>query len=498
MSNFCITIPLKTETYQEHILEKRFEIGRKMYNSLIVITQKRYREMTKTKEYKYIMKQYKRIHEGHPKAGVTKKDLANRLKEMRREYRLSEYDFHKDVKELQHCFCENIDSNTSQKIATNLWKAYGKVMFSDGKEIHFKKYGEFTSLEGKSNTSGIRLVNETLYWNGLIIPVIINHSNSYENECFHNPLYKICYNRIIQKEIRGKYKYYLQVVFKGTPPVKYNPTTGEVKNPKRDGVVGIDLGTQTIAYCSNKEVGLIELADKVPNLEMKKRIIFRKMDRSRRAMNPNNYNEDGTIKTGARNWKNSNHYLRLRSELRELSRKQAAIRKLQHETLANHLLTLGTTIYVETMHYKGLQKRAKKTTVNEKTGKFNRKKRFGKSLGEKAPAMFVEILNRKLNYIDKEVLKVNNYTTKASQYNHVNQTYKKKKLSQRWNEIEYNNEVIKIQRDLYSSYLLMNMNEDLKTMNQEKCEMNFERFLIKHNQEVERLKGKKNLSSIGI
>ena len=34
IANFVVEFPLKTEKYQEDILNKRFEIGRKIYNSL--------------------------------------------------------------------------------------------------------------------------------------------------------------------------------------------------------------------------------------------------------------------------------------------------------------------------------------------------------------------------------------------------------------------------------------------------------------------------------
>ena len=54
---FTIQFPLKTEKYQEDILDKRFEIGRQIYNSLVNITQKRYREMTKTKKYRNLISQ---------------------------------------------------------------------------------------------------------------------------------------------------------------------------------------------------------------------------------------------------------------------------------------------------------------------------------------------------------------------------------------------------------------------------------------------------------
>ena len=40
MANFVVEFPLKTEKYQEDILNKRFEIGRMIYNSLANVTQK--------------------------------------------------------------------------------------------------------------------------------------------------------------------------------------------------------------------------------------------------------------------------------------------------------------------------------------------------------------------------------------------------------------------------------------------------------------------------
>lgn len=38
MTNFIVRFPLKTEKYQEDILDKRFEIGRQIYNSLVNLT----------------------------------------------------------------------------------------------------------------------------------------------------------------------------------------------------------------------------------------------------------------------------------------------------------------------------------------------------------------------------------------------------------------------------------------------------------------------------
>ena len=55
MANFIVEFPLKTEKYQEDILNKRFGIGRKIYNSLVNVTQKCYKEMIKTKKYRTLL-----------------------------------------------------------------------------------------------------------------------------------------------------------------------------------------------------------------------------------------------------------------------------------------------------------------------------------------------------------------------------------------------------------------------------------------------------------
>lgn len=66
----------------------------------------------------------------------------------------------------------------------------------------------------------------------------------------------ISYCRIVRKYVRNKYKYYVQIVLKGNPPVKVNTKTGEIKHHIRQGDVGIDIGTSTIAYSSSTDVKL--------------------------------------------------------------------------------------------------------------------------------------------------------------------------------------------------------------------------------------------------
>lgn len=486
MANFVVQFPLKTESYQEDVLNKRFEMGRKIYNALVSVSQKRYQEMIKTQKYRNLMS----MLTGNKKSD---KPIWDQIDQMRKDYNLTEYSLHADVKEMQKHFKKNMDSFTAQKIATTLWKAYKKLFYGNGKQIYYKRYGDMNSLEGKSNSTGIRLIKEHLSWNGLQIPVRIDWKNPYEAQAMQS---EISYCRIVRKFIHNKYKFYVQVVFKGTPPKKFNSETGEIKHPLGDGDVGIDIGTSTVAISSKTDAKLLILADKVQNIEDKKRRLLRKMDRSRRATNPENYKEDGTIKKQGNKkviWNKSKHYMNYQNQLKELYRKQADVRKYQHECLANYILSLGNNIYVEKMNFSGLQKKVTKTEKNEK-GRFKKKKRFGKSLANRAPAMLLTIINRKLAYYGLNLIEINTFKTKASQFNHITGEYHKKSLSKRWNDLNG----MKIQRDLYSAFLIMNISDDLENFDIEKCKDRFHTFKTLHDIEIQRLKNTHTLSSMGI
>lgn len=442
--------------------------------------------MIKTKNYRTLLSSLT----GNKK---NDKEIWTQINDARKQYGLSEYSFHEDVKQMQKHFKDNIDSFTAQKIATTLWKAYEKFFFDNGRCIHYKKYGSLNSLEGKSNKSGIRFKDDKILWNGLEIPVVIDYDNYYECNALQSD---ISYCRIIRKYVRNKYKFYVQILFKGNPPVKADFDTGEIRHTTGSGDVGLDIGTSTLAVSSETDVKILELADKVQNIENEKRIILRKMDRSRRATNPDNYNTDGTIKNQGNKkviWIKSNHYIKYQNKLKELYRKQSDVRKYQHECLANYIISLGNKIYVEKMNFSGLQKKAKNTEKDE-NGRFKRKKRFGKSLANRAPSMLLTIIDRKLRYFGEKLIEINTFEARASQFNHFDSTYKKKKLSQRWNNFNG----INVQRDMYSAFLIMNINSDLKSFDMDKCNNRFDNFYKLHNLEVKRLTGNKNLSSIAI
>lgn len=482
MSNFILTLKLTTQLFQEDILTKRLEIGRQMYNACLGELYKRYRALQQSKEYRKVCKMTK---------GKERNKLFN---ELNKKYDLTEYSLHDFVKPMQHTFKKNIDSMTAQKIATRCFHAFQRLMFHEADKVKFKRYGEMNSLEGKSNKTGIRYIDNQLVWNGLTIPVMIKKNDIYAQMALTN---KVKYCRMVRKLIRGKYKFYVQLVLDGIPPVKYDKETGEVKQPRNEGIVGLDIGTQTIGIVSDKDVKLLELAPEVERVEKQKRILQRKLDRQRRSNNPHKYNDDGTMKKGNKEkWIWSNRYIKTKNEVAELQRKIADKRKQSHNRLAHYILSLGNKVYVETMNFKGLAKRVKETTINEKTGTFNKKKRFGKSIANKAPSMLLTIVDHKLKWHDEVLLKIDTAKIKASQYNHIENTYVKKELSERWNDFGE----FKIQRDLYSAFIIMCTKDNLKETDRDRCMREFDTFKILHDVEIERIRKSNHtfISSMGI
>ncbi len=478
--SYILTLQLKTEKFQEDIIEKRFEKCRKIYNSCLGEALKRYNHMIESKEYQKNCK--------------SKDKNRNKIfSEINKKYNLTEYSLINFVTPLYNYF--NIDANTGQKLASRAFKTIQKLMFHYADKVNFIKDNELYSVEGASNRQGITFRDGFIKWQGLKIPIIIKNNDTYAQKAIQD---RIKYCRIVKKLIRGEYKYYVQLVLEGVPPVKINKETGEIKRSLGNGNVGIDIGTQTVAISSKSDVKLLELCPEINNIQKIKTRLQRKLDRQRRANNPNNYNENGTIKRGIKLvWIKSKKYIKTQNELADITRKQASIRKQSHEKLANDIINLGGRILVEKMPFNGLQKRAKKTTKNSKTGKFNKKKRFGKSLANKAPAMLIEIVNRKLKYDGLEILKINTQKVKASQYNHFTGECSKKELKDRWNE-----DII-IQRDCYSAFLVMNVKDNLEEIDRELCFKNYDNFKILHDIEIDRLKefksnGNKLISSMGI
>ncbi|MBU5434022.1 transposase [Pseudoflavonifractor sp. MSJ-37] len=497
----CLTLPLKLEKWQEDRLAKRFEIARQIYNTLVHAEWKKLRQVERSARYRELQAQ---IRAADPKNDQEKKARTRLYKEqakLLKDAGFTDYAFKSDIKYYYKHFNENIGSNVAMHgIAPQVWAAFEKKLFKkDGKKVHYKRFGELRSLRGYSVTgkSGgveIRFHGTYIEWKGLKLPLKLDPKNDYEAEMLSH---RVKYVRLLRKPGRSKDRWYAQLSLEGIPAVKRDQTTGEALHPVGHGPVGLDIGPQTLAYSAAGGADLIELADQVTNIEREKRRMQRRLERSRRAANPDNYDTDGTIKRGVKLTHNrSKRYRRIQRELAYLQHSQAETRKRQHIALANHLLTLGDCFYVEAMEWSSLAHRAKKTEVSEKTGRIKRKKRFGRSIGNKAPASLIGILRQKCISLGLPGVVEVPTSLRASQYDHLSDTYTKKELSQRWNDMPDGRQ---IQRDLYSAFLLEHCIPETAAYDKDALRQDYPRFIRYHDQTIQRLAAMpKTIASMGI
>ena len=75
---------------------------------------------------------------------------------------------------------KSVSSQQVQKEATRVYAGVEKVLYRDGKTLHFKKCRDITTISGKTNTNGVKFNKETMSidWLGLHIECKIPHRNS--------------------------------------------------------------------------------------------------------------------------------------------------------------------------------------------------------------------------------------------------------------------------------------------------------------------------------
>ena len=304
--------------------------------------------------------------------------------------------------------------------------------------------------------------------------------------------HKISYCEIKRMMFQNGWHYYLNIYLEGDAPDKFDDTGSP------DNTTGIDIGTSTIAAASDNKLTLKELAPGCRDYNKRIQRLSEHLDRSKRALNPAKYKADGTInRSNHDKWVFSKTYLKNRNKLKTLYRKKAAYIKQSHEEYANELIRDSVNFIVEKMNFSGLAKKSSKTERQDKISdirlkdgtvkqvrKYKRKRRFGSSMNNRSPALMIRILKRKALQYGGVLVCVNTWEFKASQYDHVDDVYVRTTLKDRSKVIGGH----KVQRDLYSAYLLKNSNVALDHTDREKCIYGFEKFLAMQTELIDNMK----------
>ena len=449
-----IEIPLKTEKWQEDILFKRFELYRKVYNAMLGYEIKKYRKMLADPRYKDsidVIRDVYRIKDKKEKAVAKKSDAYKQAAEMQkqllREYGMSEFGFSNDVTGFYQIYSQNIPSATlAPSISKPMWAAFDKCLFGNGEKVSFKKFDTWGSI-ASGGKSGLRLLNEAgktvLHRDGneklwcvfgtnkgkmLKMPLKIDRKDLWLIEMLDRDI-KIV--RIVRKKVRGKYKYCVQLTVTGSPAIKYNKNTGEIKNQIGSGRVGVYIDTTSVCICTKDGLIYKDLSEEIPDFQDEIADQQRVMDEASRRANPCNYNEDGTIKHGIMEngkrrrltWVRTKAYRDARNKKANLQRVETEQRSIQRHILANEILSYGDHIVVNDYPFQWAAMRKKFEEGEEPTesGRPKKKRKKGDEIGHNAPATLVMLMDQKLKVagyqgVEKIKLKDIDYSAGYRQY----------------------------------------------------------------------------------
>lgn len=470
---------------------------RKAGNELVGLMKKNYEQLLRTKRYRKLLRLYVGNSDNNKR-----KEIRVQFDEMQLKYNLTWDYCRKAMIRIGKKY--SLNSICALTKAEDVWRGIEKCLYSNGKTIHFTKYGDLPSIRAKqiNRCIPISVNNNTLQFKfdsivfGIQVkdryikeevdavlaylsePEVIDKKaiETYINEGYCVDTYRPCYATLVPQKIRGKYRIYLHLTIEGNAKPKYDDQ-GNLKHKYGKGIIGVDIGTQTVAYTSKKEVGLKNLAERgnsIQESERLERIYNRAMDRSRRATNPQNYNPNGTIKKGKKIWKYSRHYKKLKQKYSELCRINAINRQLAINEDVNHLRSLGDIVITNQKNASKLMKRTKETIKNSE-GKIKSKKRFGKSIKNRCPGGFQYTIEKKFKHTGGTYIEVSN-DYRASQYDHTVDDYIKKKLHQRMYRLQ---DDTLVQRSWYSSYILYCYDFETEGIDKAKCHQDFEKLYSK-------------------
>ncbi|MCG3212561.1 MAG: IS200/IS605 family transposase ISCbt1 [Anaerolineae bacterium] len=439
--SFITEIEVALEPGQERSLLVRLEVARQLYNAVLGESLKRLSLMRQSKGYQAALKMPKKVKPQKGKKMVSNPERIKAFKEVREQYGFREYDLHAYAGQIKQSWIgEHLDINTVQKVATRAFQATFQYAVGKRGRPRFKGKNQFDSVEGKNQAAGILLRDvedqPVIKWKGLVLNLRVPPDDAVIRHGLESP---VKYVRLVRRKIRGRNRFYAQLVNEGKPYQKPGKVIGT-------GEVGLDIGPSTIAFVSDTDAGLELFVADIADKEAEIARLQRAVERQRRLNNPDNYEptrwvknangnwvrKQGRIKPGRHQWVVSSRMKRNQEKLAELHRRLAAHRKSLHGELINRILSYGNHIKTEKLSYRAFQKM------------------FGKSVGKRAPGSFMTRLRLKAGSAGGEVVEFPTRSTKLSRTCHECGTIREKPLFKRWHICDCG---VIAQRDLYSAFL---------------------------------------------
>lgn len=428
----CHTVefPLTVTTADRHRLERRFAAANTLDNGLLQVALRSLDACRADPAWNAAHK-------------LTGKPRTEAFKAVRHAHGLTISAFAKAMRQMRNgCWiADHLESRLGDVIAAKVLRSIDRHLFEGAGRPRFRRAKDCRSISANKH-SPIRLVGSpedglTILWGGLALPV--RHSEFSDAELYTLGCKRL-YCRIIRHPSghslpRSPWRYAVQLVVEGKPFV-HRPRA-------KDGIVGIDFGPGTVAAifrdtAEDAEPQIIHLAQDLNPDEAAIRRAGRRLNRSLRAANPDCFDSAG--RCTRRPKKRSRRYARERNQQRRREARAVRHRRNCHGRDTNRILAHAADIRIEDHGTKGFAAL------------------WGKSVGRKAPGLFVSELKRKALDVGGSVVEIDCRKAKLSQFDHTTQSYTKKPLSQRYHPLGDGSGFV--QRDLYSAFLAAHCSEE--------------------------------------
>lgn len=127
---FILQFRLKTERWQEDVIDSRLEAGRKIYNALANKSLKQLKELKKTKAYRNLIKRLNK-DKNHDKP------IWDEIHQLRQKAGLTEYGLSRMATPIRQHFKQQINAHIAQTLSKRLWRSLEKLFYGDAAVYSF-------------------------------------------------------------------------------------------------------------------------------------------------------------------------------------------------------------------------------------------------------------------------------------------------------------------------------------------------------------------------
>ena len=216
-SHRVLSLKMSLRPYQEDLLEKRFEVARKIYNSLLALELKKYKKLTRTLEYRVIKAEIESILDEYSEETQGEINPAEDTQETKRKlnprYRtdvrykealkkrslllrdngyLGAYSFQKDLAPLKAYYETKIVNGKKKNnpkigaqvlnmLAIHAWTALSGHIYK-GTKVRFLRKGELGTLSSTNAKTPMKINDGFFCWHGFSCPVIMDPKDIYAAE----------------------------------------------------------------------------------------------------------------------------------------------------------------------------------------------------------------------------------------------------------------------------------------------------------------------------